>query len=153
MWCPPHRDDSALFEKSKKIFLCILPPEEFYKHGYKGPDSLIQEMKDVCCSARFDKLNRHSFRNDDADGHHKLPQYEGEQWQDFLKLDGSRVLGQHIRTLAHEIHESIPETFKMFWQYRVDEAARADAHRTIAYFLHRSSVDKVRASLCCILMF
>ncbi len=151
MWCDKNHDE-RLAEEAKKMFLCILPPEEFAKHGFKyhiDSQALNQRMKDECCSANFDKLNRNSFKIVD-DRSHDLPQYHGESLEDFLQLnDEPHVqLCQHIRTLAHGIDESAHTTFKMFWQFRLDDAARAEAHRKICYFLNRNSVDKVRDFFC-----
>jgi hypothetical protein len=163
LWYNPHLDSSA--QERTKIFMCMLPPQEFEKHGFKyvhDPDALVQRMKDESCFANFDKLNRDSF---DSIGSTKLPQHNGESWEDFLKLSGDRaevLLRQHIRSLTLGINEYITlmadkekkgtfpdlvshhEVFRMFWLYREDEASRTIAYQDTRYFVHRNSADKVR---------
>ena len=157
MWHDKNRDE-RLTEEAKKIFMCILPPEDFAKHGFKyhiDSQALAQRMKDECSSVNFDKLDRKLFKHV-VDGEQILPfflpQYHGESLEDFLKLDvdGTHIeLCQHIRTLAHGIDESAHSTFTIFWQLRLDDAARAEAYRKICYFLNRNSIDKV----CVLLLF
>lgn len=145
LWYDPECVDHSAQERTK-IFMCMLPPEDFAKDGFKylnDPDAIVQRMKEESCYANFDNLNRDSF---DSIGRSKLPQYNGESWEDFLKLsdDGADDLRQHIRSLAVGINESYHETFRMFWLYRVDESSRSNAFLKARYFLHQNSADKVR---------
>jgi hypothetical protein len=150
MWFDSRRDGTA---DVCKLFLCMLPPEEFTKFGYKyqiDQEALLNRIKVESIHPSFSKLNQDSF---DLNGHMKLPccRFEaGEQyesWHNFLENSESgdrKLLSQHLRTLAAGINQSLEETHRLFWKLRVDEAFRADAYRKICQYLHRSSVDKVR---------
>lgn len=149
MWFDSRRDGS---NDVRKLFLCLLPPEEFTKFGYKYQidlEALHNRMKEESISSSFSKLNQDSF---DVFGRRKLPNVhfelgeKHESWHNFLQsseTDDKNLLWQHLRTLAVGINESLEETFYLFWKLRVDEASRVDAHRKICQYLHRSSVDKV----------
>ena len=150
MWFDPRRDGSAdVF----KLFLCLLPPEEFTKFGYKyqiDPEALFNRMKDDSFHSNFGSLNQDSW---DLDGARKLSNgifelgQEYESWHVFRENLGNnhkkKELWQHFRALAAGINESLEETYNLFWKLRVDQAFRTDAYRKVCQYVNRSNVDKV----------
>lgn len=154
MWFDSRREIGTF--SALKLFMCMLPPHEFAENRCKSEADLVTRMKAESLFSNFGNLNQDSF---DIGGLKKLPHCQNELWEDFLqsaedaqklkdedKSDEDRKrleLWVHLRTLAEWINESVVETFKLFWQYRVNVVSRGDSCRRISQFFHWNSVDKV----------